>query len=353
MAEKSTSSIAQEKTGAAPRRVRLIDVAIASGVSKAAASRILNRDATLSVGEETRQRVLKMASEMGYKPHAGAQALARASSASLALIIPDITSWAYATIVRAAFRRAEESGYVVLLAEDASGQRAQGVFAELVESGRADGLIIASALDDHPLLSSERLKRIPHVFINREVPDSGRNIRLPWGSVSEAAVDHLYQLGHRHIGHISGPRALSPARAREASFLRSTRSLGIELAPVERAAFSIEGGAQAAEALVKAHPGLTAIYASVLPQAIGALHAIKELGIKIPQQLSIISSDDSPLADFLDPPLTTVSMPLVRLGEMAVDAVIDQILGQPPRDIQVAGEAKLTVRRSTAAPRRR
>lgn len=336
-----------------PRRTRLIDVAEASGVSKAAASRILSGDASFSVAAETRSRVLSVARELGYKPHAGAQALARASSGSLALIVPDITNWAYATVVRAAFRRAEERGYVVLLAEDASGKRAESVFAELVESGRADGLIIASALEDHPLLSSSRLNLIPHVFCNREVPESGRNVRLDWGAVSEIAVDHLSELGHRNIGHISGPTTLSPARDRETGFLKRTALHNSGSAPVERAEFSIEGGAQAARRLMTAHPELTAIYTSVLTQAIGALHAVKELGIRIPADLSIISSDDSPLADFLDPPLTTVSMPLVQLGETAVDAVIDQILGNAPRDIDVPGGAKLAMRKSTAvAPAR-
>lgn len=339
------SRVADEPEHAA--RVRLVDVANLGGVSKSAASRILNSDATLNVSPETRQRVWDAALQLGYKPHAGARALAGARSGALALLIPDLTNLTYSRIVRGAYQQARDRGYVVLLAEDTSDQQADESFMALVETGRVDGLLIGSAHSDHALLRSPRLATTPHVFVNREVEGSGRNVGMDLPAASRVAVDHLFKLGHRRIGHIAGPAALHSALSRERGFLDRVAELGLQQAQVERAEFSEAGGADGVARLLGAHPTITAIYASVLSQAIGAMHAIRRRGLRIPQDISVIASDDHPIAEYLDPPLTTVVMPLARLGAAAVDALIAQIDGGAPVDMRVPGAPQIVVRGST------
>jgi DNA-binding LacI/PurR family transcriptional regulator len=328
-------------------RVRLIDVARLSGVTKSAASRVLNDDSTFTVRPETRQRVWDAARELGYKPHAGAQALAGAQTRALALLTPDLTNPVYSRIVRGAYRQARARGYVVLLAEDSDDQRADESFADLVESGRVDGLLIASARPTHGLLSSSRLATIPHVFVNREVAGSGRNVGMDLAAASQCALAHLHDLGHRRIGHISGPSELEPARARADGFLSRGAELGLTALPIEWSDFSEAGGAEAAERLLRTRHDITAVYTSTLPQAVGAMHAIRKCGMRIPQDVSIVAYDDLPLADFLDPPLTTVAMPLVELGAAAVDAVLAQLRGEDPADVRVATLPRIVVRQST------
>lgn len=337
-------------------RVRLVDVAQRSGVTKSAASRVLNNDPTLNVRPETRERVWAAARELGYKPHAGARALAGAQARALALLIPDLTNPVYSRIVRGAYQRARARGYVVLLAEDTDDLQADESFAELVETGRVDGLMIASARPSHPLLHSPRLAALPHVFVNREMPNSNRNVGMDLIEASRCAVDHLYEYGHRQIGHVAGPEALEPSRLREDGFVSRATELGLTVRAVERAAFSEAGGAQAATRLLQAHR-TTALYVSTLSQAVGAMHAIRALGLAIPDDVSVVAYDDLPLADYLDPPLTTIAMPLVELGAAAVEAVIAQLGGDPPTDVRVTTSPQVISRASvrrigTASPRR-
>ncbi|MCU1512342.1 MAG: transcriptional regulator, LacI family protein, partial [Arthrobacter sp.] len=96
------------------------------------------------------------------------------------------------------------------------------------------------------------------------------------------------------------------------------------------------------------HPEVTAVYTSTLNQAIGALHALRELGFSVPEQISVISYDDLPLADYLQPPLTTIAMPLVDLGRTAVNALCDQLNGEPPSDLMIPSDPQVITRKSTA-----
>lgn len=339
-------------TGAPPARARLRDVADAAGVTKSVASRVLNEDPSLAVRAETRERVWAAAHGLGYQPHAGARALAGRRARAVALLIPDLSNPVYSRIVRGAYQRAREHGYTVLLAEDTSDHAADESFTELVVQGRVDGLLIASARPAHPLLASARLARFPHVFVNRDVPGSGRNVGMDLQAASAAAVRHLHDLKHLVIGHVAGPEGLEPARARARGFADAMAARGLDPSLSERGEFSEQGGSDAALRLLTRLPDVTALYASTLSQGIGVLHAARTLGRRVPADLSVISYDDLPLVDYLDPPLTTVRMPLVELGAAAIEAVVDQLAGNPPDDVVVSTAPQVVVRASTGPPRR-
>ena len=173
----------------ARERVRLVDVAAACGVTKSVVSRVLNNDPTLNVRPETRQRILAAAQRLGYRAHAGARALAGSRARALALLIPDLSNPVYSRIIRGAYRRAREHGYVMLLAEDTAEDEADESFADLVEEGRVDGLLIASARPAHRLLSSARLARLPHVFVNREIPAPAATSAWIWPRRAQPRCD--------------------------------------------------------------------------------------------------------------------------------------------------------------------
>ena len=339
-------------TDAPSARARLRDVADTAGVTKSVVSRVLNEDPSLSVRAETRERVWTAARQLGYQPHAGARALAGRRARALALLIPDLGNPVYSRIIRGAYQRAREHGYTVLLAEDTSDHQADESFPELVVQGRVDGLLIASARPAHPLLASPRLARVPHVFVNRDVPGSGRNVGMDLPAASAAAVRHLHDLGHLIIGHVAGPEGLEPARARAQGFADAMAALGLDPSLSDRDEFSEQGGANAALRLLTRFPDVTAVYASTLSQGIGLLHAARTLGRRIPADLSVVTYDDLPLVDYLDPPLTTVRMPLVELGAAAVDALVEQLAGNPPTDVIVPTSPQVVVRASTGPPRR-
>jgi LacI family transcriptional regulator len=192
--------------------------------------------------------------------------------------------------------------------------------------------------------------QIPHVFVNRVVPGSDRNISLNLEAASCAALDHLAALGHRRIGHVSGPDDLTPSRSRRAGLLSAARRAGLPEPPVESGDFNEQGGFDAATRLLRNHPEVTAVYVSTLNQAIGALSAVHAAGLRVPDDISVISYDDLPIAGFLQPPLTAIAMPLMELGRAAVDALCGQLEGAPPEDVMVPGSPEVIVRGSTGPP---
>ncbi|NGO07363.1 LacI family transcriptional regulator [Streptomyces sp. HC44] len=338
-----------------PVRARLVDVAERAGVSKATVSKLLNGRQDLSVRPETRQRVLEAAEALGYRPHSGARALAGASTHVLALLVPALGNPTYVTIARGAYQRARQLGYLSLLAEDFDGQEADESFNDLVQEGRVDGLLIASARPGHPLLDTLSRSPVPHVFLNRAVPGSGRSVTMDVARSSVTALDHLHGLGHRAVGHIAGPPGITPSEVRKEAFLRHAEALGLDAAPVASGEFTEDGGGFAARELLRPtdggeRPPVTALYTSSLAQAIGAMAAIRQLGLRIPEDVSVVGNDDLPVAAHLHPPLTTVAMPLYELGTAAVDALVATIEGAPVGDVVVPTEPRLMLRGSTTRP---
>lgn len=331
-------------------RIRLVDVADVAGVTKSVASRVLNGDTTINVRPSTKQRIFDAALTLNYAPHAGAKALAGARTKALALLIPDLMNSVYARIARGAYQRAREHGYVVLLAEDTEDSNAQSDFTDLVGAGRVEGLLIASAREGHPLLATKQLERIPHVFVNRAVPGSQRNVTVDLHGAGRAAFDYLRDLGHVHMAHISGPGVLRPAQEREYGFLAAAAAADYPTPVVARDAFTEAGGFRAAQQIVKERSNATAVFVGTFSQSVGALKALHNAGIRVPEDMSVLSYDDLPVADYLEPSLSTMSVPLQELGQLAVDALVQQLQGAPPENFLISQEPTVLARASTAPP---
>ncbi|HEY1479095.1 MAG TPA: LacI family DNA-binding transcriptional regulator [Gaiellales bacterium] len=332
-------------------RPRLVDVAELAGTSKPIASRALNRDPTLAIGSELRERIRSAAETLGYQPHAAARSLRRSAAGAIGLLIPDLTNPAYALIIRGAFTRAAERGFVVLLLEDRNGQGVDVAVAELVLAVRIDALIVASAFPGHPLFPVLDELAIPHVFGNRAVAGSSRNVTLDDAVASALAVDYLADLGHRSVAHISGPLDLDPALRRATGFSERAAERGLQAISVEAPGFLEHGGADAAARLLEQHPEVTGVYTSSVSQAAGLLHVAGRLGIEVPDDLSVVAYADTPLADVLMPALSAVSMPFAELGAACVDAVIAQGEGREPQDIVVETAPSIVARSSAGPPR--
>jgi DNA-binding LacI/PurR family transcriptional regulator len=329
-------------------RPRLVDVARLAGVTKGTASRILRNDSTLVTRQETRERVLTASVELGYRPHPVARALATSSAQVVALLAPSLGNPAFAPLVRAAQRRAQQLGYVLVTSEDPDDQLADMAFARLVEQGRIDGLIIASARPDHEvveLLEKSRLG-LPHVFVYREVARSHNNVHLDIRQSAVIAARHLLSFGHQRVGHIGGPPGNRLWTNHANAFERALERAG-GVAVIERAGFSEAGGYEAVSRIFDANPRVTAVYASSLLQAVGVLSALRGLKKAVPDDISVLAYDELPMAEYLSPPLSTVAVPIERLGTAAVDAIIERLHGAAPRNIKVACRPHIVARSST------
>jgi DNA-binding LacI/PurR family transcriptional regulator len=331
------------------RRSRLEEVARRAGVSKSIASRVLNGDPTVSARPETRQRIRAAARELAYRPHPVARALASSETGALALLVPAFSNLVYTDVIRGAYRRARERGYILLSAEDFDAQQADEAFTELVEAGRIDGLLIASTRPAKRLLSALERHWVPHVFVNRCVPGAMANVILDVGRASELALSYLADLGHRELGMVAGPATIEAARRREQAFLAAAEARRLPPVRVRRAPFSEADGASAARQLLRRHPQLTALYVSSFVHAAGVLSAVADCGRSVPDDLSVLSHEDVPLAAFLRPPLTTIAMPMEELGAKAVDALLAQVAGGPPEIHKLDTAPQVVERASTRA----
>ena len=331
--------------------MRLEDVARRAGVSKSIASRILNGSPGLAVRAETRGRVLEVARELDYRPHVAARGLRRAGTGVLGLLIPNLTMPVYASIVRGAVNRALERDVAVLVIEDEHPQRTERTIARLLQSGRIDAVAMASVVDAHPLVDLLAHRGVPHVFVNRALPGSARNVTMDDAEASAAGLDHLAALGHRRVGLVAGPRGNDPAERRALGFRRRAAELDLDSAPVaDDGDYAEVGGAELTRTLLARDSSLTAIAVAGFNQAVGALHALWELGRRVPGDVSVVSFDDLALAAYLRPPLTTVRLPLAELGAAAVDALVAQLHGEPPADTVVETRPAVVVRGSTGPP---
>jgi LacI family transcriptional regulator len=267
------------------------------------------------------------------------------------MLVPALGNPVYTQLMRGAFGRADERGFTVVLAEDFEEQEAGEIFARLVLEGRIDGLLVASGRPGHPLLAELEERPIPHVFVNRGLPGSNRNVLMDDERAVELVLEHLVSLGHTRIVHLCGPPDLEPARRRVAVFRTLANRYGLERAEVVPGDFSEGGGAEAAGTALDRWPDVTALFADTVTQAIGVLSLAFERGIRVPEELAVAAQADTSLAEFLAPALTAVRMPLAELGAASVDALIEQIETGATHDVAIATEPVLVPRASTAPPR--
>lgn len=322
-----------------------------AGVGTSTASRVLNGDPTISIRPETRERILLAARRLNYRPNAFARGLKLAQTMTLGMVIPNLAYPVNAEIIRGAERRAAAAGYVILLADADEFLQAGEAYQRLLLERRVDGLLIASASTGEDLLRQLARYRLPFVLVNRRVPRLGPSVTVEDALGMRLAVGHLVEMGHRRIGHIAGPSDADTARRRLAGFRQGLAEAGISLerSLVVEASLSEEGGFRAMEALLDLDRPPTAVAVWSLVAAVGALAAVKRRGVRVPEDLSMITFHDAPLAAYLDPPLTAVRMPLGEMAELSVDCLLRLIAGERVESTVVATPPVLVSRASVAS----
>jgi len=334
------------------RPARLDDVARAAGVHVSTVSRVLNGRADASVRPETRERILEAARRLQYRPNAIARGLRLSTTGTLGLLVPSLRNPVNSPIVRGAFDRAWERNFVLVLAEDSGeSDAAEDAYERLVEEGRIDGLLIQSARVGNPHLEEFADGPVPCVFMDRAHPGSGRNVTMRDRDAGRMAAEHLLELGHNSIALLSGPAELDTVMRRQIGFLDYLETAGHAADGISAPLTEVGGYAAMEELLDRASPP-TGVYVANINQAVGAVAAVRNAGVRVPDELSLLCHDDDPVCEYLDVPLTAIRMPLHELGSTAVDVLLDQVEGGPRRDVEIGTVPELVRRRSTGpAPR--
>jgi LacI family transcriptional regulator, galactose operon repressor len=332
--------------------VTLRDVASRAGVHPATASRALNPETRLLVREDTAQRVLEAARELGYHPNPVARSLRTRRSNTVGVLIPDLTNPLFPPIVRGLEDRLAAAGYVALIGNtDGDGERERLVF-EQMRARHVDGLVLATAHLSDPLIADANRAGIPVVLVNRMAQDHS----LPSVSVDnergmQMAVAHLIGQGHRRIAHVAGPQEVSTGLHRYRGFLAAMEGHGLVADGdliVTAKAFSIDEGLRCTRILLDRGTGCTAVAAANDMLAVGCFAALDEAGLRCPGDMSVVGFNDMPFIDRLRPPLTTIRFPHYQVGTEAAQLLLERITGQggPIKVLYLAPE--LVVRGSTA-----
>ncbi|HUG84752.1 MAG TPA: LacI family DNA-binding transcriptional regulator [Euzebya sp.] len=337
----------------------LADVARAADVSMATASRVLS-GSSYGVAEELRARVLAAAAELDYVVNAHARALARASSSTIGVVVHDIADPYFAEIVRGILEVATERDHLVTICHTGREPDRELEYLSLLRAQQAEAVILAASGRDDPDFAA-RLAQVvaPYTAAGGRIAAIGRHT-LQADAVLADNVGGALALGravvargHRDIGILSGPAGLTVNQDRMAGFARALEEAGLQL-PGERIVhgdFSRDGGAIAMGQLMAQVPDLTAVFAVNDMMAIGALATLREAGVIVPDDLSLVGFDDIPMARDLEPPLATVRIPMAELGATAVRMALgdeDDAEAAPPRRVSIPVE--LVLRPSLGRP---
>jgi len=333
--------------------VTLRDVARVAGVHPATVSRALNEETRALVNEETARRVLKAAEKLGYRPNPIARGLKTNRSYTIGVLIPDLTNPLFPPILRGIEDRLETAGYTPLVANTDNDPERELLDSQTMRARQVDGIIAATARQDHRLHDALLEAGIELVLVNRrqeELPVSSATADDRMGM--RLAVEHLLSLGHTRIAHLAGPLDYSTGLDRHDSFLETMRAAGIEPEPelvlVAEAFTESEGARLCGQLLAEGHE-LTAVAAANDLLALGCYDVLAERGLRCPDDISVMGFNDMPFADRFNPPLSTIHIPHYEIGKAAGELMLDRLQDgdSPPREIRL--EPNLVVRESTRA----
>jgi DNA-binding LacI/PurR family transcriptional regulator len=328
---------------------RLADIATQAGVSEATVSRVLNGKPGVSM--RTRQSVLTALDLLGYER----PVRLRARSAGLiGLITPELSNPIFPAFAQVVERVLTSRGYTPVLCTQSAGGSTEDELTETLVDRGVNGIIYVSGLHADTTASVDRYvtlagRGVPFVMINGYTA----KVSAPFVSADDRAamhlaVTHLVELGHQRIGLAVGPKRFVPVERKIEGFVEQMR-VSLDVAAeelVRHSLFTVEGGQAAAAELLDA--GCTAIICGSDLMAFGAIRAARGRGLRVPGDVSVVGFDDSPLIVFADPPLTTVRQPVEAMGQAAVDALLEEITGNPAPHSEFVFMPELVVRGSTA-----
>ena len=341
--------------GIGPRRpvMKIQEVARRARVSTATVSRTINNPSL--VDPKTAKRVWKVIEKLRYYPNTQARALVSGRSRILGLIVSDITNPFFPELIKGFEDVAIQNGYEILVSSTNYDSARMALCLRRMLERKVEGVAILTSEMDKNLLDQLAHRNVPMVFLDAGIAGEGiSKVVVDYAMGVNEAMDHLMSLGHRRIGFISGPWALKSARIRRTAFLRSLGAYGIDEDKrlVEEGDHTVDGGLIAMTRMLESKCSPTALLASNDLTAIGAMRAVRRAGLSVPRDISIVCFDDIRLAEFTEPPLTTVRLSRQELAEHAFHALLG--VGEQPdarRKPEHIVETHLVIRETTCPAR--
>jgi LacI family transcriptional regulator, galactose operon repressor len=334
-----------------PSKATLRDVASRAGVASSTISRYLN--GSLELPSPTRNRVQAAIAELNYRPNALARSLQAGRSHILGLILPDLSNPFFTSVADAAAAAAYREGYSILLCATGNDPNREAHYVNLLVAGQLDGLIYLGAHRRNSALETMRRTELPIIIVDEEIEGvAGGRLFVDNRRGGYLATEHLLHLGHRNIAFIGGEADLLTTVERRRGYEDALLERGLIPHPNSTVLgeYTTEFGARAAQLLLT-DVAPTGIFAASDVVAIGVLQVARQLGLTIPEDLSLVGFDDIPMAEMLAPPLTTIRQPAEDLGKTAVLLLVRHLRDKAPLMRDTLG-VRLRVRGSTCRPKR-
>ncbi|MEA4884878.1 MAG: LacI family DNA-binding transcriptional regulator [Clostridia bacterium] len=332
--------------------VTIKDVAAAAGVSPATVSYVLN--GTNRVGVDTRDNVLKVIAELGYEPNVLAQALATQRTDAIGIVIPHTASYIFSDpyfseLLRGIGDTLAPSGHVILLSTATTEAETESAYSKMFKGKRADGLLLICSRLDDAYVSELSKVRFPFVLVGR--PRAGLDVfsvDIDNTAGGYEITRHLIGHGYDRIGMIAGPPAYANSVDRLQGYRRALKEASIDYSEglVAQGDYTHRGGYTAMQALLANGRAVRAVFAASDLMAMGAIMALRDAGLRAPEDVAVMGFDDASLAGQTDPPISTVHQPVYELGTHATRMLLSLISGEEPQKRSEILDTSLVLRRS-------
>lgn len=333
------------------KRVTMRQIAARARVSVGTVSHVINNSA--GVREGVRKRVLDAIERLGYQPSLLARGLRRNQTTILGVIIPDISNPFFPLVVRGVEDIAYQNSYRLMLCNTDNDANKEQVYFYELRAYRMAGLIVIPSADSRLVGLAAGSGGEPPVICLDRFPEGwkGDTVTVDNEEGAYQAARYLLELGHRRIATITGQLHVTSGIERLKGFKRALREAGVSIAPeyVQEGRFDRLSGYEKGLMLLQFSPRPTAIFAANDLVALGVLAALRELGLRCPEDVSLVGFDDQELASFTNPALTTVAQPAYQMGARAAALLFERIRGENVPTQQIVMKATLKVRDSAAA----
>jgi LacI family transcriptional regulator, galactose operon repressor len=307
-------------------------IARLANVSRSTVSRVVNDEP--NVRPELREQIWQVIRETGYQPHAAARSLVTRRTRIVGVIIPEaltklFTDPFFPRLLYGITETCNARHYYLNLALCNGPAEQEEMYRRVLGSGHLDGVIVASAHPGDPLFPKLLENGVPFVLAGRHPDERVNYVDVDNVGGARMAVEHLIRLGHTRIATITGPLTMTSGEDRLVGYRQALEAqrLAVDEQLVVEGDYTEGGGALAMRRLLAASP--TAVFVASDVMAIGALKALREAGLRVPQDVALVGFDDVTIATAVEPALTTVRQPIGRLGSMAADLLLD-LLEKPP-----------------------
>jgi LacI family transcriptional regulator len=325
------------------------DVAKLAGVAPITVSRVINN--ADYIRDDTRERVMAAINQLGYVPNKVARSLRSKQTSMLALVLTDITNPFFTTVARGVEDAANAAGFNLILCNTDESEAKQDNYLQILLERRVDGILLVPARSNLEPVQLIQKMDIPVVLLDRQLPGHLTDVvRCDSEGGAYQLTRLLIQNGHRQIAILSGPPSVSTAEDRVKGYKRALREFGVELLDglVYYGQFTSESGYKMTRQALNTVPRPTSLLAGNNFIAIGALKALKDLHLSVPEDIAVVGFDDLPSNIVVDPILTAAAQPAYEMGRLGAELLLARLDGKGPLDFQeIILPVEITIRQSS------